>query len=131
MLYIDENTKTLYIPKIVPRPIEYWDDLELELVHQITKEVYYTYFNEVEAEDGRSNSYYKMYNDMEAGVIEELQQLPAGQYDYKVNNQHTGECYARGIMQIGNYAVNSNGTAYDATIKDYNTEKRITQYDPE
>ena len=108
MIYINEDTKLLYIPKFFGSAKG--SKFELNLTNQTTKEEYA--FDVYDEDD--NISYYKL------NVTDDMKAMHTGQYDYEISDDLS--VLSTGILQVGNYT--SSQTKYQAQkeIKTYEAE---------
>lgn len=108
MIYINETTKLLYIPKFFGSAKG--SKFELRLTNQTTKEEYA--FDVYDEDD--NISYYKF------NVTDDMKTTNTGQYDYELSDELS--VLSTGILQVGSYT--SSQTKYQAQkeIKTYEAE---------
>lgn len=108
MIYINEDTKLLYIPKFFGSAKG--SKFELHLTNQTTKEEYK--FDVYDEDD--NISYYKL------NVTDDMKTMHTGQYDYEISDALS--LLSTGILQVGIYT--SSQTKYQAQkeIKTYEAE---------
>ena len=108
MIYINEATKLLYIPKFFGSAKG--SKFELHLTNQTTKEEYK--FDVYDEDD--NISYYKL------NVTDDMKTMHTGQYDYEISDELS--LLSTGILQVGNYA---------SSQTKYQTQKEIKTYEAE
>lgn len=108
MIYINEATKLLYIPKFFGSAKG--SKFELRLTNQTTKEEYA--FDVYDEDD--NISYYKL------NVTDDMKTMHTGQYDYEISDVLS--VLSTGILQVGNYA---------SSQTKYQTQKEIKTYEAE
>lgn len=106
MIYINEDTKFIYIPKFFGSAKG--SKFELHLTNQTTKEEYS--FDVYDEDD--NISYYKL------SVTDDMKAIQTGQYDYELSVLSTG------ILQVGSFNYTSSQTKYQ-------TQKEIKTYEAE
>lgn len=110
MIYINEATKLLYIPKFFGSAKG--SKFELHLTNQTTKEEYK--FDVYDEDD--NISYYKL------NVTDDMKTMHTGQYDYEISDALS--LLSTGILQVGSFNYVSSQTKYQAQkeIKTYEAE---------
>lgn len=110
MIYINEDTILLYIPKFFGSAKG--SKFELHLTNQTTKEEYV--FDVYDEDD--NISYYKF------NATDDMKAMHTGQYDYEISDDLS--VLSTGILQVGNFNYTSSQTKYQ-------TQKDIKTYEAE
>lgn len=108
MIYINETTALLYIPKFFGSAKG--SKFELRLTNQTTKEE--CAFDVYDEDD--NISYYKF------NVTDDMKTTNKGQYDYELSDELS--VLSTGILQVGSYTSNR---------KNYQAQKEIKTYEAE
>ena len=108
MIYINKDTKLLYIPKFFGSTKG--SKFELRLTNQTTKEEYA--FDVYDEDD--NISYYKL------SVTDDMKAIQTGQYDYEIGDELS--VLSTGILQVGSFT---------SSHTKYQTQKEIKTYEAE
>ena len=102
MIYLNNNTEELIIPKVVSDAVS-----SLVLINQTSKKVYtFDVFDSTNKVNGYT-----------INVTDDMKQIDDGQYDYQVKNGD--RLLASGILQRGDYKVVTNSYNIKTDIKVY------------
>lgn len=120
MIYINEDTKLLYIPKFFGS--SKGSKFELHLTNQTTKEEYA--FDVYDEDD--NISYYKFnvtkLEPSKCSTTYDMKAIQTGQYDYEISDELS--VLSTGILQVGSFNYTSSQTKYQ-------TQKEIKTYESE